>query len=126
VNACLDSWAVLRWLEGVEPAAGRVEELLPRRPIMSWINLGEVWYVLAREVGRESAETTVGHLRHHLTLDDATPERVLQAAAIKAVHPLAYADAFALATAAAHEVPLLTGDPEILALSGVWPIEDIR
>jgi len=39
---CLDSWAVLRWLEGVEPAASRVEDLLPKRPLMSWMNVGEV------------------------------------------------------------------------------------
>jgi predicted nucleic acid-binding protein len=126
MTACLDSWAVLRWLEGADPAASRVEALLPSRPLMSWINLGEVWYVLARHVGSEAADSTVGQLRHRLTLDDATPERVLQAAAIKAANRLAYADAFALATALAHEVPLVTGDPEILAAAGPWAVEDAR
>jgi predicted nucleic acid-binding protein len=37
----------------------------------------------------------------------------MAAARIKARHPLAYADAFAVATAAAHNAVLLTGDPEI-------------
>jgi len=40
---CLDSWAILRWLEGEEPAAARVEASLENRPVMSWINPGEVF-----------------------------------------------------------------------------------
>ena len=34
--------AILRWLEGAEPAASRVEEAIAQRPIMSWIDLGDV------------------------------------------------------------------------------------
>jgi len=47
-----------------------------------------------------------------------------RAAAINAEHRLAHADAFAPATAAAHGVPLLTGDPEILACNGPWEVVD--
>ena len=48
----LDSWAVLRLLEGTEPAAGRVEQILTdARPVMSWINLGEVFYIVRRDQG---------------------------------------------------------------------------
>jgi PIN domain nuclease of toxin-antitoxin system len=46
VTECLDSWAVLAWLEGEEPAASRVQEALVSRPVMSWINVGEVAYVV--------------------------------------------------------------------------------
>jgi predicted nucleic acid-binding protein len=52
-----------------------------------------------------------------VALDSATPERVMAAARIKAQYPLAYADAFAIATAAAHDAVLLTGDRAITARS---------
>jgi predicted nucleic acid-binding protein len=111
---CLDSWAVLRFLEGAPPAARRVRQVMRLgRPIMSWINLGEVYYTVYRAAGASEAESTLALLRPLLSLDAATPERVLEAARIKAVHPLAYGDAFAIATAAAHAAVLLTGDPEI-------------
>lgn len=125
-RACLDSWAVLRWLEGVEPAASRVQELLPSRPVMSWINVGEVAYVTSRAAGPEIAARVVRDLERMLELDVASPARVLEAAAIKAAHPMAYADAFALATAAAHGALLITGDPEILDAEGPWAREDLR
>lgn len=41
---------------------------------------------------------------------------VLGAAEIKAGGRISYADCFAVATAERHQAPLLTGDPEILAL----------
>ncbi len=36
---------------------------------------------------------------------------------IKARHPLAYADAIAVATARLEQAPIITGDPEILSLT---------
>jgi len=65
-------------------------------------------------------------LRPILALDAVTPERVLAAARIKATHPLAHADAFAIATAAAHRAVLLTGDPEITKRSVGCRVEDLR
>lgn len=110
----------------MEPAASRVQELLPQRPIMSWINVGEVAYVTERSAGTELARKVVRDLESILVLDPVTPARVLEAAAIKAAHPMAYADAFALATAAAHDAVLLTGDSDILDAVGPWPREDLR
>jgi predicted nucleic acid-binding protein len=124
---CLDSWAILRWLEGEEPAASLVERSLETRPVMSWINLGEVFYVVHRAAGVDRARATIGELRHLLLLDLPTEGRVLEAAAIKATHALAYADAFAIATAMAHNASLLTGDPEILdGGDPTWPVVDLR
>ena len=124
---CLDSWAILRWLEGVEPAAGRVERSLETRPVISWINLGEVFYVVHRATGADWARAVVGDLRHRLSLDLPTEARVLEAAAIRARHALAYADAFAVATAVAHRASLLTGDPEILDDGDpTWLVVDLR
>ena len=126
MTVCLDSWAVLRWLEGMEPAAARVESLLVDRPVMSWINLGEVYYVIGRRVDEDAARSTVRSLRRRLTLDLPSAERVLQAASIKGRYPLAYADAFAVATSHAYDAVLLTGDPEIIDAGGGWAVEDLR
>jgi predicted nucleic acid-binding protein len=123
---CLDSWAVLRFLEGPSPAARRVRQVMRLgRPIMSWINLGEVFYTVHREAGVAQAESVITLLRPLLSLDAVIPERVLGAARIKAVHPLAYGDAFAVATAAAHGAVLLTGDPEITERAVGCRVEDL-
>lgn len=93
---------------------------------MSWINLGEVAYTLERRAGAKPATEVVARLRGRLALDLPTPDRVLEAAAIKARHPLSYADAFAVATALAHDAVLVTGDPEILTSDTACRIEDLR
>jgi predicted nucleic acid-binding protein len=126
VTDCLDSWAVLRWLEGEEPAASRVEAAMKSRPLMSWINLGEVAYIVERLAGEERARQVVRELQRQLALEIPTQGRVLEAAHIKAGHSMAYADAFALATAIAEGATLLTGDPEILDGDTRWPTEDLR
>jgi ribonuclease VapC len=124
---CLDSWAVLRFLEGPSPAARRVRQVMRLgRPVMSWINLGEVYYTIHRVAGAAEAETSLAQLRPLLALDAATPERVMAAARIKALHPLAYGDAFAVATAVAHNAVLLTGDPELTTRSVGCRVEDLR
>jgi predicted nucleic acid-binding protein len=92
---------------------------------MSWINLGEVFYTIHRVAGAAEAEATVALLRPMLALDIVTKDRVLAAARIKAVHPLAYGDAFAVATAAAHGAVLLTGDPEITERAVGCRVEDL-
>ena len=123
----LDSWAILRLLEGTEPAARRIEQVLDDgRPVMSWINLGEVYYIIRRDQGENDALDVVRDLRLRLDLDLPSEDRVLNAAAIKADHPMAYADAFAAATAAAHDATLLTGDPELILDGAEWRWEDLR
>jgi predicted nucleic acid-binding protein len=123
---CLDSWAVLRFLEGGSPAARRVRQVIRQgRPVMSWINLGEVYYTIHRAAGAAEADATLGLLRPMVTLDSVTAERVLAASRIKAVHPLAFADAFAVATAAAHGAVLLTGDPELTGRPVGCRVEDL-
>jgi len=41
---------------------------------------------------------------------------VLEAGRVKAAHPVSYADALAVATARLEHAPVVTGDPEIIAL----------
>jgi predicted nucleic acid-binding protein len=126
VNYCLDSWAVLSWLSDDEPAAAAVDDVMPDRPLMSWINLGEVAYIIERRTNHEQARHVVQDLRPRLTLDLPTESRVLEAAHLKARYPLAYADAFAVATAMAHGATLMTGDEEILLGDPNWPTRDLR
>jgi ribonuclease VapC len=95
-------------------------------PIMSLINLGEVAYIIERRAGTDRALTVVRGLRRQLKLDLPTESRVLEAAHLKAHHAVAYADAFAVATAIAHDAILLTGDPEIVGGDASWPIRDLR
>ncbi|MDP8958391.1 MAG: PIN domain-containing protein [Actinomycetota bacterium] len=126
MSFALDSWAVLRFLEGVDPAATRVGQVLDAgRPVMSWINLGEVFYVVCRQHGEGEAIEVIHDLRPRLALDLPSESRVLQAARLKSGHAIAYADAFAASTAIAHDAILLTGDPELLAEDVPWRSEGL-
>jgi len=122
----LDSWAILCWLDGDEPEAARVEAAMSSRPVMSWINLGEVAYIVERRAGVDRARRVVRDLRPRLTMDLPSEARVLEAAHLKAGYAMTYADAFAVATAIAHGATLLTGDAEILGGDPSWPVEDLR
>ena len=127
MSVVLDSWAVLRFLENAEPSAGLVAELLDvDRPLMSWINLGEVYYVLHRSEGDVAAMTTVRDLRD--VVDARLPDEraLLDAARIKADHPMAYADAFGAALAITERATLWTGDPGLLVNDASWQWRDIR
>jgi hypothetical protein len=42
MSVCLDSWAVLAWLDGEGPALSRVNDLIGSRPVISWVNLVSV------------------------------------------------------------------------------------
>jgi predicted nucleic acid-binding protein len=106
---------VLAWLDGDEPAAGLVQHALDQgRPTMSWINLIEVEYGVRREHGASEAETVVARVRRLVAEDLPGVSRMRSVAALKADHPIALADCFAIATAAANDATLITGDPEIL------------
>jgi predicted nucleic acid-binding protein len=53
--------------------------------------------------------------------------RMIAAARLKAAMPMALGDCFAVATAAAHGLALLTGDPEILTQAELpCATEDLR
>lgn len=109
-----DSWALLAYL-GDEPAAGRIESVwLEQGAAISSVNLGEVLYIRMRQAGEESALATVDQVRGLLEVIDPDWPLVSTAAAIKASGGLSYADAFCIATALRAEVPLWTGDPEIV------------
>jgi predicted nucleic acid-binding protein len=127
VRTCLDSWAVLAWLDGEEPALTRVEEILADRPIISWVNAVEVYYRVERDHGRSEADHVLSDLRHLLEFELPGVVRMVEAARLKAQVPIALADCFAVVTAAARGATLLSGDPEILDRNDIpCPTEDLR
>lgn len=127
MSVCLDSWAVLAWLDGDEPAASAVQSAFEAgRPWMSWLNLGEVAYLLERRHDAQESARVVRRLRASLALDELTPDRILAAAHLKAVHPIAFADCFAAATAAARDATLFTGDPELIEREIGCDVRDLR
>jgi uncharacterized protein with PIN domain len=127
VSACLDSWAILAWLDGDRPAVTRVQELLAGRPLVSWINLVEVYHRLERDHGRDAADEVLSQLRAALECDLPGTGRMVEAARLKAAMPIALGVCFAVATAAAHGLVLLTGDPEILTRTDLpCATEDLR
>src|SRR3954452_3586220 len=127
MTVVLDSWAVLRYLEDDGSAAQAVSELFDReRPLMSWINLGEVHYVLRRAQGEDDAVEAVRDLRRVVEARLPDARLVLEAARIKADVGMSYADAFAAALAVAQEAELWTGDPELLVAGAAWRWRDLR
>jgi predicted nucleic acid-binding protein len=132
VSICLDAFALLCWLQD-EPGAELVEGYLAAgsaepesRPRISLMNLGEVFYRLARTRGREAAEDFWSEI-HSGAIPvrpvAVTRSRVLEAAKLKARYRIAYADAFAIELARDHALPLLTGDPEMRAIENQEPVE---
>ena len=118
----LDSFALLALL-GKEEGSDLVADLLQQTQAgkiqtrMTWVNVGEVAYIVERRWGTGQVYQVLGTLE--ATKIDIIPvERslALAAAHVKAEHPLAYADAFAAALAIAEEATLVTGDPEFKLL----------
>lgn len=102
------------------------EVIASGRAAISWINVGEVFYIEAREAGETTASAAVETLVRSVRVEEVDSALVLEAARIKAAHPLSYADAFAVALAERLRAPLLTGDPEILALDRSVSVIDPR
>jgi len=121
--AVVDSWAILAFLRGEEPGAGAMRRYLRRaqsgnlRLLLNVVNLGEVFYRLLQLTNEGQAEERLAQVKA-LPIDivPARESLVLEAARVKAVHPLSYASAFAVATGRVEKASVITGDPEILAL----------
>lgn len=128
MSVVLDSWAVIAYLDGLAPTAGLVEELLAgaESRYMSWMNVGEVHYIDVRRHGGDVATSTTRDLSHLITCLVPDEALILAAARIKADRPMAYADAFAAATAVATGAILWTGDPELLVPGAPWQWRDLR
>lgn len=119
----LDSWAILEWISGRQPATDAVTKLLEEseagaaRLYMSAINVGEVYYFLRKHHSEALAESWRDLSRTlPATVEVPTLDEIWEAASLKARHPIAYADAFAAALAFKYRCPLVTGDVEFRSI----------
>jgi predicted nucleic acid-binding protein len=120
----LDSYAVMAFLED-EPGADLVRGLILKaeegslKLLMSVVNLGEVWYSIARTTSRETADQYVREIQGMaIETVDADWPLTRQAAAFKAAGNIAYGDCFAAALAKDRKADLVTGDKEFKVLEG--------
>jgi len=125
----VDSWALLAWLRDEKPAA-HVRNVLQQAEagdiqlLMSWINAGEVYYMLARKHGSAMADEFLIRLPS-LPIRLVKPDEgaVIAAARLKSSRRISYADGFAAALAQKEDAALITGDAELRGLSDVIEIE---
>ncbi len=118
----LDTWAVIAYLED-EPSALQIADLIVSAheesiPVfMTVVNVGEVWYIIAREVSEEEANNSVKEL-HDLRIQfvDVDWELTWEAARFKSQHKMSYADCYAAALAKNRKAELITGDEEFKVL----------
>lgn len=121
---------MIAWLQGEEPASTKVREILELAArgktlvSMSLINVGEVFYLLAKRRGAALAEQFLSGLAM-MPIRPLVPDAslILDAARLKSRAPISYADAFAVETARRQKAALVTGDRELLELSRREPIE---
>ena len=86
----LDSWAILEWMSGRQPAGDLVETLLTQaeqghaRLLMSAINVGEVYYFLRKHHSEAVAESWRGSSRTlPVTIEVPTIDDIWSAATLK-------------------------------------------
>ena len=114
----LDSWALMAYLED-EPAAEKVANIIADAHedeiplLMSVVNAGEIWYIIAREASEADANRSIAELRQlGIEFIDADWNLAQGAAYFKAKKKMSYADCFAAALAKQRKAHVITGDPE--------------
>ena len=123
----LDSYALLAYLKK-EDKYGRIKGLLSSKDtvlFMNEINLGECFYILARERSIDKAEYFIQTVLPNLPITKIsnTFQDIIEAAKIKAKHPLSYADCFAIQTSLKENAPIITGEPEFKKADKLVKIE---
>ena len=126
-KSILDSFALLAYLKQ-EKNYDKVKNFLSSNDIqllMNDVNIGETFYILARERGFEKAEYFINAILPTLPIAPCgnTLPDVIEAAKIKAQYPISYADAFAVATAVKEGATLITGDPDFKHVEKIVRIE---
>ena len=78
---------------------------------MSVINMGEVLYILIKNLGEQRALQYIRVLQYGVTMVEADVNQTIQAATLKHQHKLGYADSFAAALALSSKATLVSADP---------------
>jgi ribonuclease VapC len=113
-RVCADSFRDLL----LEAEAGNVELA------MSVVNLGEIWYAIARAVSHEMADQYIQRIRGMpIEIVDVDWQLTRQAAMFRAAGKIAYADCFAAALGKIRQAEVVTGDKEFQTLEGEIKIE---
>ncbi len=118
----LDAYALMVFFHD-EKGVDVVEDLLlgtqdgENTILMSVVNLGEIWYSIARTHSPETADRYVQEIRTMpIEIVDANWEVVRQAALYKVRGGISYADCFAAALAKLNDAEVVTGDLEFKIL----------
>lgn len=126
----LDSFALISFFHK-EPGWEKVRSTLQAlsasggKALLCRMNWGEFYYIVKRRVGRRKTEEALALLEQLpieiISVDD---DLVRETAEIKAESPLAYADAFCIATARRANGQIFTNDPEFKSVehlvSVIW------
>jgi predicted nucleic acid-binding protein len=114
----LDANAVIRYFKVGNAGGGEwVQDLFLQaqrnqaRLSMSVINMGEVLYILIRNVGEQRALHYLQVLQHGVTMVEADVSQTIHAATLKHQYKLGYADSFAAALALSSKATLVSADP---------------
>lgn len=120
----LDSYALMAFFED-EPGADFVRGLIQKAVesdtnlLMSVVNLGEVWYSIARTNSVEMADQYIHEIKGMgIEIIDVDWQITRQAAAFKVNGNISYGDCFAAAVAKIRKAELITGDREFKSLDG--------
>ena len=118
----LDSWAIIAYLED-EPAAEKVADIMADAHeqeislLMTVVNAGEVWYIIARQTSDADADRSIKQLRDlGIEFVNADWNLAHDAGYFKSRNKMSFADAFAAALAKQRKAHLVTGDPEFKAV----------
>lgn len=85
--------------------------------LLSEVNLGEIFYLIAKRNGDARADAAVLTItRLPIKIAPVSPGDVLKAARLKARSTLSYADCFCACIALASGAPVVAGDPDFLKL----------
>jgi len=117
-----DSYAFFVFFQD-EENADKVENLLLEaekgniRILLNIVNWGEIYYIIMRKFGEETAEKKMREIEQ-MPVEVILLDRELarEAARIKACHTLSYADSFAAALTKMGKGELITGDKEFKSI----------
>jgi predicted nucleic acid-binding protein len=125
----LDAYALMAFFED-EPGADAVRNLILKSEeggvnlLMSVVNLGEVWYSIARTNSPEVADQYINEIKGMaIEIVDADWTLTHQAAAFKINGGISYSDCFAAALVKTKKAELVTGDKEFKSLEGEIKIQ---